>query len=263
MRFNSLIDDKKKQRVRDAIARGDTSVFGTKKKPSPDPLSGSRTPGSALEVFLNRANGVSFEEALVRANAAGRIIASNKRLDQALVGSEEWEIIREVFPCWTGTMAAYEESEKPFGRVVEYTDEQTRIRYLFPVPEEYVGVRDGLLVAEHPDFSLETDGNDRIVRAAKVGLIERFPGRSGWCYTDSRYSMPVGDVVYSGDVYNFPDARNLYRIARRVGPVARDYVYLDDDRRYVLLLDYWPSNGLGVAVEAPSGGAPQNPGDKP
>jgi len=38
MRYNSLIDDKKKQRVRDAIAKGDPSLLWPKKKVEPEPI---------------------------------------------------------------------------------------------------------------------------------------------------------------------------------------------------------------------------------
>jgi len=260
MKLHSIIDEKKKQLVRDAIARGDTSVFGTKKKPSPDQLSESRTWGSVLEVFIPRANGVSFEEALARAKAAGRIIASNKRLDQALVGSKKWETIKDAFACWTGTMIAYEETGKPFERSVEYVDDKTGIRHVFPVPDLYVGLKNCLLVTEHPYYSLETDGNNKIVRPARVELIAKFPAATQkWYLTDPKYGIPLGEETSLSN----PDARCLIRISKRVGPVARGgYGNVGSWHRGVLAGN-GPSDALGVAVEPPERGTLNKPGDKP
>ena len=209
--------------------------------------------GPLLEVLVEEANGVSMEEAIALANKEKRIIASNKRLDQALVGSDEWRSIEKVFPCWTGTMTAYEEVGKPFGEIVEYTDDNTGLKYLFEVPQKYKGKKDCILVCEHPDFSLETKGDERIIRAAKIDLIEKFPANVDWYLVDSKHGIPFGDSVKFSD-----DTRYLYRIEKRVGPVARGYGDCGDDNRRNVDIDDWPSGGLGGVVEAPEKGAPKN-----
>jgi len=215
-----------------------------------------RIRGPKLSVLISRNNGVPFEEGLVKANAENRVIASNKRLSNALVGSEEWRTIKEVFACWTGTMTAYAKPGEKLGKAVEYVDPETKYRWVFPVPEAHQDKKDAILVAEHPDYSLEIDGKTRIVRAAQVDLIERFPAENDWYFGDSKHDIPSGDSVEASD-----DARYLYRMDTLVGPVARgcddgDDGYGGGDRRGVDLGD-GPSGGLGVAVEAPERGAPQ------
>jgi len=188
-----------------------------------------------------------MEEAIRRADEAGLVIASNKRMCQALVGSEEWQSVTSGLACWTGTMTAYEEPGKPFGKLVEYTDEKTGIRYVFPVPDEFVGMKDAILVAEHPDFTLESDGNNSIVRAARIELIDKFPPASNkWYRADPKYGIPFGEEIDDSN----PDARFLWRNPKRVGLVARGYGDVDDDGRGVGL-DGRPSGAFGVVVELP------------
>ncbi|NYZ73788.1 hypothetical protein H0O00_01470 [Candidatus Micrarchaeota archaeon] len=188
-----------------------------------------------------------MEEALRRADEAGLVIASNKRMSKALVGSDEWQSIREAFACWNGTMTAYDEPGKKLGKTIEYVDSETSIRYVFPVPEEHVGKKNVVLVAEHPDFTLETDGNTRIVQAKEVGVVSEFPVASeNWYLGDAKYDIPTGKKVDSSN----DAARYLWRIEKRVGLVARGIYGGYVDRRYVYL-DYAPSFAFGVAVEAP------------
>jgi hypothetical protein len=212
-----------------------------------------RIRGPNLAVLIPRNNGVPFEEGLARANSENKVIASNKRLSQALVGSEEWKTIREVFACWSGTMTAYAKPGEKLGKTVEYVDSETGHHWVFPVPQEHQGKADAILVAEHPDYNLEIDGKTRIVRAAQVDLIERFPAKDGWYLGDAKHDIPIGELVNGSD-----EARYLYRIDSRVGPVARAYNYDNYNRRRgVDLLGDRPSVGLGVAVEAPEGRKPQ------
>ncbi|NYZ73976.1 hypothetical protein H0O00_02450, partial [Candidatus Micrarchaeota archaeon] len=118
-----------------------------------------RVSGPNLAVFVKHSKGIPMEEALRRVDEAGLVIALNKRLSKALVGSEEWRSISEVFACWSGTMTAYDKPDQKLGKTIEYVDSETGTRYVFPVPEEHVGKKNVVLVAEHPNFTLETDGN--------------------------------------------------------------------------------------------------------
>jgi hypothetical protein len=214
-----------------------------------------RARGSNLAVFVKCSDGVPMEEALRRADDAGLVIASNKRLSQALVGSDAWQSIAAALPCWTGTMAGHVKPGRTFrqeterissideGHFIVYTDSETKLRYLFPVKEEHLDKTDCILAVDHPGFELVTDGRDRIIRAARVGLIEGFPAVSGkWYHGDPEYDIPTGNKVDGSS----QDARYLSRIDKRVGPAARGYHV--DFRRFVLGKN--PSNVLGVAVEA-------------
>lgn len=210
-----------------------------------------RTRGPKLSVFKTQANGVPMEEALRRADKAGLVIASNKRLSKVLVGSVEWRRIRSVFACWSGTMTAYDKPNQKLGKAIEYTDSETGIRYTFPVPEEHQGKKNVVLVAEHPKLTLVKDGKDRIVQATNVDAVERFPtSKEGWFFGDPKYDIPQGNKV---NIKN-PDATYLFRIEKRVGLVARPFC---DDRQFVDLY-LAPSRDFGVAVEAAEGGAPKN-----
>ena len=145
MKLNSLIDPKKRELVREAIRTGNADLL-RKKKPAEEPARGAKPEGEwirglGLELFIPREPGATMEEALERTKKEKRVIASNKRLDQALA-SDEWESIKDVFPCWSGTMTAYEEVGKSFGEVVEYFDFETKLKYLFPVPQNFRGKKD-------------------------------------------------------------------------------------------------------------------------
>ena len=211
-----------------------------------------RIRGPHLAVLVKRAGGgVPFEEGLRKANDAGVVIASNKRLNMALE-SDEWQRVRDVFACWTGTMTAYTKPGERLGKQVEYVDSKTGYRWVFAVPEAHRDKKDAILVAEHPGYNLEVDGNNRVIHtdAANVGLVEKFPAFDGWYLGDPKYDIPNGDQVSFSD-----KARHLWRTDQRVGPVRRGSFFGYDGRLGVGLNES-PSVGLGVAVEAASGGAP-------
>ena len=212
-----------------------------------------------LAILVKRANEVPLVEGLRIAGEKGRVIASNIRLDMALVGSDEWESISEVFPCWSGTMTGYESPGMKLGTSIIYTDQGTWQRYVFPVPEEYKGTKNAILVVEHPDYTLDKDGKDLVVTVKNIeniSLIERFPSEGGWYLTDEKHGIPTGDKVNSSN----DDARHLWRIedSSRVGPVARGYYDYGCDYGRLVVLDDGPSFGFGVVVEAPVGNALEN-----
>ncbi|MDO8553718.1 MAG: hypothetical protein Q7S22_02835 [Candidatus Micrarchaeota archaeon] len=210
-----------------------------------------RIRGPNLATCITKANGVPFEEGLARANAQGLVIASNARLSKALVGSDEWEGIRNVFICRSGTMTAYVEPGLPLGKQVEYTDPETGVKWVFPVPEAYQGKKDAILVAEHPEYALEVDGNNRIVHPTNIDIVEEFPGNFGWYFPDSKYGIPAGeDVTARYSHLSYPaNARYLLRINKRVGPAVRGYDDFSDDARQCVDLYGAPSIALGMAVE--------------
>jgi hypothetical protein len=115
------------------------------------------------------------------------------------------------------------------------------------------GKKNVVLVAEHPDVTLETDGKTRVVQAKEIGVVSEFPVASdNWYLVDAKYDIPTGKKVDGSD----NAARYLWRIEKRVGLVARDCCnYWDDDGRRYVYLNGAPSDGFGVAIEAASGGA--------
>jgi hypothetical protein len=210
--------------------------------------------GPALEVLVPRSRGMPFDEALRIAEQGRRVIASNARISKALVGSEEWRSISDVFACWTGTMTAYAKPGEKLGATIEYVDPETEQKWVFPVPKQFVGMKDVILVAEHPDYTLEKDGKNLVVQAGAVDVVENFPVRNQvWYLADAKHGIPQGDEVSGND----GNARYLWRIDSRVGPARRGYYFdrLDDYGRRGVGLGDGPSGGFGVAVEAPEGGA--------
>jgi len=228
------------------------SAATTQRKPEDKVKGKERIRGPKLAILVKRAKGVPSVEGLARAGE-DRVIASNKRLDKALVGTDEWKSISDVFACWSGTMTGYEKPGKKLGKSVVYTDPETKQRYVFPVPEDYKGTKNAILAVEHPTYILIPDGKDLVVdvkNIENVSLVENFPTSGGWYLTDEKHGIPIGNQVSSSN----DDARHLWRIDSRVGPVARGLGY--GDRRVVVLND-GPSLSLGVAVEAPEGSAPE------
>jgi len=209
--------------------------------------------GPNLEIFIQSRPGVTMEDALTIADAEKRVIASNLSLDRVFVGSDRWAVIEGALICWTGTMVAYEETGKRFGKTVEYVDEKTKIRYVFEVPDQYLGEKNAILVSEHPDYRLEIDGNNRIVRAAVVDLIEQFPAEANkWYVADPKHGIPFGDSVDGSD----PNARYLWRIEKKVGLSIRGYFYftfgnVNHNINIFIALAELPSSAFGVAVECP------------
>jgi len=218
-------------------------------------LNERRIRGSKLAIMITCGiHRKPFEEGLALADSKDMVIASNKRIGQALVGSEEWEAVREALPCWSGTMTAYVEPAKKLGKTVEYVDPGTKRRWVFPVPDEHQDKKDAILIAEHPDYFLETDGKNLIVRAAHVDLIEKFPAADGWFPVDPKHDTPIDVEVENG---GHSARRFLQRIRERVGPVSRSYIFAKGDcfypqyydgRRYIVFGGY---PYLGIIVEAP------------
>ena len=221
-----------------------------------------RIRGEKLEVFIKRENGVSFRKAFEKADKENRTIVSNKRLDKALVGSSEWKQVKEGLWCWTGTMAAYVEPNTAFKdskmfskeeNALIYVDQEDGRKYIFPVSHEYQNKKNAILVVEHPDYSLEIDGNNIIIHAEekKVDIVSGFPSENGWYLTDEKYGIPTGEKISS----EHEEARHLWRkrFDKRIGPVARRYnsaSHFYDGRRDVGLAN-GPAGRCGVIVEAP------------
>ena len=69
-----------------------------------------------LAVLVPSAKAVPMLEGIRKAEDAGLVIASNKRLDRAASQREELRERIADFSCWTGTMVAYEEPGKKLGK---------------------------------------------------------------------------------------------------------------------------------------------------
>ncbi|VVC02028.1 Uncharacterised protein [uncultured archaeon] len=209
-----------------------------------------RIRGPELAILVKRSEGVPLVEGLKMADEKNLVVASTARLSKALVGSDEWRKISNVFACWTGTMTAYTKPGEKLGEVIEYVDPETKQKWVFRVPREFQKEKNAILVVEHPDYKVEVDGRTLVVHAKAVDLVADFPAKTErWYAADAKHDIPTGkEVAYS------QDARYLWRTDSRVGPVARGGFNFDGRYfRQLVGLDDRPSQGFGVAVEAPKG----------
>ncbi|NYZ60753.1 hypothetical protein H0O01_03580 [Candidatus Micrarchaeota archaeon] len=212
--------------------------------------------GPKLEVLVpSHRKGVPFDEAIKMAEQGRRVLASNERISRALMGSREWRSISDAFLCWTGTITGYEQPRRSFGAAIEYMDPKSGKRWVFPVPKEFRGEEGCILVAEHPDYTLENDGRNVVVQARRVDIVRGFPEydkvlRLG----DARHDIPHGgDNRVSGEMD--PDARRLVRIdSSWVGPIARNKHEFAGDYSFErdVYLSFPPSTCLGAVVESQS-----------
>ena len=187
-----------------------------------------------------------MEEALQMADKNGLVIASNQRLSQAFFVNDEWRKIKDAFTCWSGTMVAYDKPDMRLGKYIEYLDTYTCITYMFPVPQQFQGRTNLLLLAEHPNFTLETDGHKRIVRATEVEAVSDFPAASGnWYLGHHAFDIPVGRRVES----SHPQARHLFRYEKMVGLIERGANHNTNGGKSIVLSSS-PSCENGVVVEA-------------
>lgn len=223
----------------------------------------NRITGRHMRIIARPGDKLPFVEGLQKADEENRIILSHAKLDYALtsITDPRWRLAPEAFPSYAGTMTGYEEPGKPLGEEITYIDPKG-YAWIFPVPQEFRGQKDVILVAEHPFYSLEIRKDDtRIVRAAKIGLIEGFPAKEGWYMADLDYAIPVvgldrsyqqAAVLY--EIYGVPEldakecpnpyARYLHRLEKRVGPIMRSV----EDSHHVFLNEQFTR--LGMIVEA-------------
>jgi len=208
--------------------------------------------GQKLEVLVpSHRKGIPFDEAIKIAEQGKRVLASNERISRALMGSREWRTIQHAFTCWTGTIAGYEQPRKMFGATIEYVDPKSGKRWVFPVPKEFRGEEGGILVAEHPDYTLENDGRNVVVQAKRVDIVRGFPEYDKvLSLGDDKHDIPHGGGDTRGD--DDPDERRLARLdSSRVGPAAR-YSYMGFNFQKNVDLSLPPSECLGAVVESQS-----------
>ncbi|MEK6981695.1 MAG: hypothetical protein AABX38_02085 [Candidatus Micrarchaeota archaeon] len=234
-----------------------------------------RIRGPKLEVFIPRSQGLPFDEGIAKADNKSRVIASVKRVSNALVESDEWQQVRGAFACWAGTMTAYVEPNVELGAAAQKlkdlgdfpkldknryqyavvdVDSNTGYNWIHPIPEKYLRTKNGILVTEHPDYGIYQEGTIRLVlpvSVERVDLVEGFPVLNGWYLPDAIHGIPqASQVDYS------IKARHLWRVDKRVGPVRLGCDYVGDVDGQGVYLGDWPSDGYGVVTEASEAGTP-------
>ena len=217
----------------------------------------TRANGNQVRMLRTLSNGVSADKAFQLAKSEGLTLISNAKADD-LLRTDEWKTVKEAWPIHTGTMAAFTEPGKKLGAIVKYKDPGSGLTWVFEVPAGtgFRDLKDALLAVEYPNYNLEVDAKKkRVIVTPQKKLIlpvTNFPATDGWYAIDSATGIPVNKPLDSSN----PDARYLYRISQRVGPVVRG-VYDGGVRRGVVLGNYVydrPSYGLGVLTVGDSHG---------
>ncbi|MBN2121519.1 hypothetical protein JW721_00465 [Candidatus Micrarchaeota archaeon] len=176
-----------------------------------------------LTVIVPRDGGkVDFLRAIKIAKDTGFPLPPNRRFSRIPNNPDERKEIEKALPGWSGTMAAYVEPGAELGKFVIYTDSNSGKRWVFPVPEEFRREKDSLLVAEYP-YLVKPEGNDLVISAKNVDCIGQFPAeKAGWYLGDAVHDLPQGEMLNEDNAIINPKARQLLRLAKRVGPVVRE-----------------------------------------
>lgn len=176
--------------------------------------------------------GLTFQEAIAKANKRKLRIPSNLEIDSRLQG-EEWKKEKEMYPCWTGTLIIYEAVGKAFGKTVEYQG------LTFNVPKAFQGKKGAAIVVNHPDFILKDD----VITPGKSTKCIPLPDDDGWYLPEPQFGIPNGSKGEDDGKH-----RKLWRWQDKayIGLVARCYGRWLGRYRRVVDAYYVPSSRLGV-----------------
>ena len=207
-----------------------------------------RLRGPYLKIFTKFEDALTFDRALKKADAENRVFPSNARLTEAMI-QDGWLSILEAFPCRTGTLVAYTKPGEALGNAIEIVDRLTEFRWVFPVPGSFSKNTDCVVLVEHPNFTIEADGNNRVVhvKLADLTVLNGFPESDGYYRGDPVFDIPVGPTISKAD----PNARYLRRNSKQICPAVCGFQGHHNDaiRRYVDMA-FWPSFPYGDLVEA-------------
>jgi hypothetical protein len=181
-----------------------------------------------LSIFKVAEKAKPMEETIRKTELAGSgvSLATNRTLDAMLqVGG--WKALKPAFPCYSGTLFAYEEPGKPLGEKVSSFDHRG-VAFSIRVPDEHIGKSDAVLVAECQDIHIVRDSEGFMFQAKKMDLVQDFPVvQEGWFYPDPIHGIPSGPDADPDD----PSARYLWRsTGPQVGLVLRTFYSFFDHR---------------------------------
>jgi hypothetical protein len=202
--------------------------------------------------------GLTARQAIQTANSRRITLLPNKStsedvtkgFDGRLALTDTWKNEKPVYPAWTGTMFVHGKKDAPLPKTVEYTDSETKEKWVFDTGAA-AGSRNVILAINHgfsedgkPLIQLHEDKNRIVVEITdpkQISIIENFPAKDGWYMTDPKYGIPVGEKADSGD----SNTRYLYRIGdEKAGLLVRGNNVLV--RRLVVIASGWPSGRFGV-----------------
>ncbi|MFA5049754.1 MAG: hypothetical protein WC501_01980 [Candidatus Micrarchaeia archaeon] len=148
---------------------------------------------SPLRIRINSIDGfkrmgIPLEEAVRIASQEGLIIASNRSIDEEFMLG-----VSQIIHCRTGTLVASNEPGDKLGLDVVSEDFITGFKWVFPVPYQFVGEQNLVLVTEYP-YSIEKDGNYRVINPLnKIDYILGSPSEDfvfKYYQVDVEYYLP-------------------------------------------------------------------------
>lgn len=180
--------------------------------------------------------GLTMQDAVAEANKRGLRILSNKEIDERLA-SDIWKGEKEMYPCWTGTLIAYEEPGTAFGKTIEFRG------LTLKVPQKFQGKKDAAIVCNHPNFTLK----DNEITLGKEAKLISLPFDDDWYLTEKEFGVPCENKRGSGT----SQARYLvkYQDSSYVGLLVRWGRRWGDYSRRGVVAGYRPSDRFGVFGE--------------
>ncbi len=179
---------------------------------------GERKVGISIKGLEARLKGAPMLEALSRADRSFTVLPSILELRETIDRNNTFFLnlapALGVYRCWSGILVAYERPNRALDSNVAYTDENTGIRYVFPVPRNFIGEMNLLLVAEHPNFHLQKEEKDTyVVHAENVAATGmRLHGQRRMFPCECKFGRP--SVKLKPAYYN---RAQLIRAERMVG----------------------------------------------
>ena len=195
-------------------------------------------------ILAPRSNGLTALQLLQLPKKQRAKILTVKQHDYVLVETGIWKSCKEGYAAWAREMEAHTSPGKRLGSAIRYTDSNSKQLWVFEVPTGPLReAKDSILLANSDDCEVEVKKNRITVHVAegKLSIIENFPAKDGWYQTDPTFGIPVNVPLSDSD----SNARYLYRIDKRVGPLVRGYIDGYDYGRDVDA-DSQPSGRFGV-----------------
>lgn len=161
------------------------------------------TPEQALSMIEIHEE-LTLIEALEKAKREAKVIVPNIVIDRILKRRHCIEFNMGI----TGTACVYEATGVQFKSVVEHYPYSGKLGWVYEVPHEFIGVKDAILVAEHPDFTFRRSGHLIKLESEKMTLIRDFRNfdsgksyrtRMHWHIPDPVFGIPVGPYASSSD----------------------------------------------------------------
>lgn len=165
-------------------------------------------------------------------------IISNREFDALLLRKPP---IVQKSTYATGTWFAHEAPGVKLEAEIIYPIGKERL--VVPVPKDYQGASDIILIFEHPDFSFKPKGMDIRIVSDSIAVLEGYPRYDGQYPVEAKYGIPYQSKEYS------EEKRYLLRATGKlVSAVIRTAASIHSTGS-VMLMRYEPSTPVDMLIE--------------